>query len=121
MEEKLKLIECNDDDVIEFGNKTYKVSKMRQAVNESSNQPLAYALQRELSNKGVKINQKPSDNWFEKGIDCEFLNLGSKSWKKGKVKLKLSVEFYVEEEDTEIKEPESPLDDLRRKINEATS
>lgn len=58
---------------------------------------------------------------FKEGIDVQILNLGSKSWKRGKLKFKLSVEFYVEEEDREIKEPESPLDDLRRKINEATS
>jgi hypothetical protein len=55
-------------------------------------------------------------------MDAEILNLGSKSWKKGKLKFKLSVEFYVEEEEIEeIKEPESPLDDLRRMINDTTS
>ncbi|MEH1945490.1 MAG: KGK domain-containing protein [Nostoc sp.] len=54
------------------------------------------------------------------------LTLGSPSWKKGKVKIKISVEFYIEEEDlqitnsnnSEITEPESPLDDLRRMIQE---
>lgn len=65
-------------------------------------------------------------NWFQKGIDCEILTIGSQSWKKGKVKIKISLEFYVEEEDvqitnsnnSQITEPESPLDDLRRMINQ---
>ncbi|NEO54004.1 MAG: hypothetical protein F6K54_13515 [Okeania sp. SIO3B5] len=48
-------------------------------------------------------------------------------WKKAKNRVKLTVEFYVELEETEevsnnenseYIEPESPLDDLRQKFNE---
>jgi hypothetical protein len=44
---------------------------------------------------------KPYSRWFENGIDCEILNLGSEEWKKAKVKVKLTIEFYVESEEIE--------------------
>jgi hypothetical protein len=122
MEDNFKLIECNDDDVIDFGGNTYKIAKFIKAVIKSTNYSLAQQLHSQLENQGIYINSSNFDNWFKEGIENEILNLGSKSWKKGKLKFKLSVELYVEEEENvEIKEPESPLDDLRRMINETTS
>ncbi len=59
-------------------------------------------------------------------MDAAILTLGSKSWKDGKLKFSLGIEFYaageIEEikETPEVKEPESPLYDLRPKINDAT-
>ncbi|MCV3215189.1 hypothetical protein OGM63_17000 [Plectonema radiosum NIES-515] len=38
---------------------------------------------------------------FMQEVYCEVLNLGSKGWKKGKLRFKISVEFYLEEEDLE--------------------
>ncbi|MHC5719254.1 MAG: KGK domain-containing protein [Nostoc sp.] len=126
MEDGFKAIECNDGDVLDFGGNTYKVAKLKQAMDTSSNSTLELTLNQELTRQGVRIKQSPNVNWFQKGIDCEILTLGSQSWKKGKVKLKICVEFYVDEEDvqitnsnnSEITEPDSPLDDLRRMINE---
>ncbi|MEH2078441.1 MAG: KGK domain-containing protein [Nostoc sp.] len=128
MEDEFKPIECNNGDVLDFGDDIYKVAKFKQAMNTSSNYSLECTLNQELSRQQVKIKQSQNANlnWFQKGIDCEILTLGSQSWKKGKVKMKISVEFYIEEEDlqisnsnnSEITEPESPLDDLRRMINE---
>ncbi|MEH2047828.1 KGK domain-containing protein [Nostoc sp.] len=126
MEDGFKPIECNDGDVLDFGDNTYKVAKFKQAMNTSSNSTLESILNQELGRQGVRVKQSPKVNWFQNGMDCEILTLGSQSWKKGKVKIKISVEFYVEEEDVqitnsnnlEITEPESPLDDLRRMIQE---
>lgn len=128
MEDEFKQIECNNGDVLDFGDNTYKVAKFKQAIHTSSNSSLECTLNQELSRQQVKIKQSQDANlnWFQKGIDCEILTLGSLSWKKGKVKMKISVEFYIEAEDvqitnsknSEIAEPESPLDDLRRMINE---
>ncbi|MEH2420995.1 MAG: KGK domain-containing protein [Nostoc sp.] len=128
MEDGFKPIECNNGDVFDFGDNTYKIAKFQQAMDTSSNSMLENALNQELSRQGIKIKQSPNENWFQKGIYCEILTLGSQSWKKGKVKIKISVEFYVEEQDvqiinsnnSEITEPESPLDDLRRIIHEET-
>ncbi|MDF5709901.1 MAG: KGK domain-containing protein [Nostoc sp. S4] len=126
MQDEFKPIECNDGDVLDFGDMTYKIAKFKQAMNASSNSTLTYALNQELSRQGVNLKQFQNMNWFQKGIDCEILTLGSQSWKKGKVKFQISVEFYAQEEDVqitnsnnlEITETESPLDDLRRMIQE---
>ncbi|MEH2235231.1 KGK domain-containing protein [Nostoc sp.] len=126
MEDGFKPIECNDGDVLDFGENTYKIGKFKQAIDTSFNPTLEDTLNEELSRQGVEIKESPNVNWFHEGIDCEILTLGSQSWKKGKVKIKISVEFYVEEEDvqitnsnnSEITEPDSPLDDLRRMIHE---
>ncbi|MEH1933110.1 MAG: KGK domain-containing protein [Nostoc sp.] len=123
MEDRFKAIECNYGDVLDLGDNIYKVAKLKQAMDTSSNSHLVNILNEELRRKEVEI--KNSLNLFQDGIDCEILTLGSQSWKKGKVKLKISVEFFVEEEDIQITnsnnsaitEPESPLDDLRRMIN----
>ncbi|MDB9451151.1 KGK domain-containing protein [Dolichospermum circinale] len=126
MEDNFKLIECNDDDVIGSRDWTYKVSKLKQALeNIGNNSDFLVEFWNGLREQ--KIYYVERDGYsvtesFTEGMDAEILNLGSKSWKKGKLKFKLSVEFYVEEEEIEeIKEPESPLDDLRRMINDTTS
>ncbi|HEY9812756.1 MAG TPA: KGK domain-containing protein [Candidatus Sericytochromatia bacterium] len=66
------------------------------------------------------------DDLIGRGCACEILKPGSKGWKKGKMKITVSLEYCPDEpEDTETPEnnqpetnqPESPLDDLRRMIN----
>jgi hypothetical protein len=125
MEDKFKLIECNDSDVIEIANNTYKINRVRKALNKASNSSLGYALKNELKSQGIIISLDNSDALFNQGLSCEILNLGSSNWKKGKLRFKVSVEFYIEEDEPHknniISEPESPLDDLRRLINEENS
>ncbi|WP_228371761.1 KGK domain-containing protein [Trichormus azollae] len=49
--------------------------------------------------------------FFQEGMDAAILTLGSKSWKKGKLKLSLCIKFYAvgeieqTKETPEIKEP----------------
>jgi len=56
------------------------------------------------------------------GIDCEILKIGAKGWQKGKIRIRVSVEFIPDEPEIEqtpeTTHPESPLDDIRRMINE---
>ncbi|MDJ0735246.1 MAG: KGK domain-containing protein [Nostocaceae cyanobacterium] len=124
MNEEFKPLECNDDDVISFGENTYKIDRLKAALNKSSNNNLAYNLNQQLNGYRVLIGSKPSQTWFNEGIDCKILTLGSKRWRKGKVKFKLSFEFYVEEDETDNNqnsnnsEPESSLDELRQQINQ---
>ncbi len=95
-------------------------------MDASSNSALECTLNQELTRQGVEIKQSQIVSWFQDGMDCKILTLGSQSWKKGRVKIKISVEFYVDDEDVqttnsnnlEITEPDSPLDDLRRMIYE---
>ncbi|MEH1946725.1 MAG: KGK domain-containing protein, partial [Nostoc sp.] len=101
MQDEFKQIECNDGDVLDFGDNIYKIAKFKQAIDTSSNYALECTLNQELSRQKIHIKQSQDANlnWFKEGIDCEILTLGSPSWKKGKVKIKISVEFYIEEED----------------------
>jgi KGK domain len=45
------------------------------------------------------------------GIECELLKLGSQDWQKGR--LKISLEFIPDEEDLDITESTSALDEFR--------
>ena len=134
MEEKFSLQNCDEDDVLSFGDDTFKVSKFKRAVKRAFGNDLGYQFSRQFSSHGIKINDailapqgvnEPYARWFNDGIDCEILQIGSKGWQKGKVRIKVSVEFYLEEdseklvsEPSEIELPESPLDDLRQMINQ---
>jgi hypothetical protein len=51
----------------------------------------------------------------EEGLTSEFLELGSLTWKKGKLKVSVRLEFYPDE--IENTEPESPLDEIRKTLN----
>mgnify|MGYP003565350615 CR=1 FL=1 len=46
--------------------------------------------------------------WLSEGIHCELLQLGSYQWKKGKIRVNVTVEFAPDDE------TESPLDDVRQ-------
>ena len=132
MEDNYYLQQCNDNDVLSFQDQTYKVSKFKAAVNKSFDYSMGGRLNGTLTNQGIDISSASFPNsdyakWFNEGIDCEILNLGSKTWKKGKIKIKISIEFYTEAQEDEqpnntnqpeITPPESPLDDLRQLLNQ---
>ena len=54
--------------------------------------------------------------WFKEGVDFQILRAGSEGWQKGKMKIKVTLEFCPNE--PEKVESESPLDDIRKAINE---
>jgi len=69
------------------------------------------------------------ERWFGEGVNCKSLKFGAKGWQKGKVRLRVSLEFCPDEPDVEetpisnqpeVSQPESPLDDIRRMINQET-
>ena len=62
---------------------------------------------------------------FGEGIAGKVLRFGSPAWQKGKIRVKITVEFGPDEPEVEetadnnlleISPPESPLDDLRRQL-----
>ncbi len=73
----------------------------------------------------TSIGQIPnnSTHWFDDGVNCEFLE-PNKDWKKGKVKIKVILEFYFDEPDEkdlvkhETNINDSPLDEIRQSINQ---
>lgn len=122
---------CGDDDVISFSEQMIKISKFKRALDWSK-QNMIDSFVKSLESQGVKgvqiyegvswgpggtrMQQSANDKWSSEGKDCEILKIGSKGWQKGKFRVKVSLEFEPEEPET--KEPESPLDDLRRMMND---
>jgi hypothetical protein len=127
MADKFKQIECGKDDVLSFyDNRTCKISTFTKAVYSSCASSWVTNFQEQLNNQGIKLAYvNDLYTWSNQGIDCEILNLGATKWKKGKVKIQVSGEFYAEEDEeiletSQVNQPESPLDDLRQKLNEVT-
>ncbi len=121
----------NDDDVIAFSaDSMCKLAIFKQKIQNFLSNEIPNKLVEFLEHQGIKymkINQSITDskgrthtnianhNWLKDGKECEILQVGSNGWKKGKIRLKVSLEFIPDE--PKIKEIESPLDDIRQSIN----
>lgn len=72
--------------------------------------------------KYYALDENRKEDWFSDGISCEVLELGTKNWQEGKIRLKLTVEFCPNQpennENTVNDSEESPLDDLRKAMNQ---
>jgi hypothetical protein len=107
-EEDVISLEENSPDNVVMYNHTLKVKNI-----------IDYCLQQILGVSEFKQLQensyyKPRAKWIDEGVECEVLNLGANQWKKGKVRIKISFEFCPDE--PEISEYESPLDEIRREM-----
>lgn len=112
MEGSYHVQSCDDSDVLSFDDNTYKISRFRRAVEKSFGSEMGRTLSSNLNSYGVRIEEavllpngsrEEYSRYFTEGIECEILNLGSKNWKKGKVKIQFNVEFCLEEQEaTEI-------------------
>jgi hypothetical protein len=81
-----------------------------------------------LANKCWDKSQQP---WVTEGVKAKVLKYGAKNWQEGKVRMRIVVEFCPDEPEVEEiavpqepelpSEPESPLDDIRRMIDEPNS
>ena len=124
MEEKFYLSDCGNDDVLAFNATLVKVGKFRDLVKFAFNDPsqIPSTIRDLLWNNGVNINPKDA---FGSGLDGEVLKIGAKGWQKGKLRIKVTVEFCHDEPEVdetapsnEILQPESPLDDIRQMMNQ---
>ncbi len=129
MEYNAFLQKCNDDDVLELDNNMIKLSKLRSdlklvsSFNQNSEALVAIA----KYVKSTLLSKKDVEKLFnDDGVDANVLRIGSQGWKKGKIKLKIVLEFCPDEpeieqvtqsKDLEMNQPESPLDDIRRMMN----
>jgi len=114
-----------DDDVCSSSdNAMFKVGKLRQTIKVAFRSSVQKALNDVLKADGLQFNTSvynhktrgtDEKDWLGDGMDCEILKIGAKGWQKGKIKIRVSVEFCPDE--PEITEPESPLDDIRRMAN----
>jgi len=115
MEENSYLPDYGDDEVLAFNANLVKVGKFRDLVKFAFNDPnqIPAKIFELFWSNGVNVNLKDA---FGNGLDGEVLKIGAKGWQKGKLRIKVSLEFYPDE--PEISEPESPLDDIRQMINQ---
>ena len=105
----------DDADVVAFGTTMHKVGKVKAAIKEMSRS--RGSLDTYLANE-LKTSLGTSNWWVAPGTDCEILKVGGRDWKKGKVKLRIVVEFYPDEPDVEeVNQAESSLDDIRLMVN----
>jgi hypothetical protein len=87
MESRFNPVECNDDDVLSFEHDLFKVGKFKMAVDRLLDCDLGHDVSYKLKNyEGINIDDRilqPNgqyqeyQRWFNEGIDCEILKLGS--------------------------------------------
>jgi len=129
MEENFSLNNCSNDDALSVKDKVFKIIQIKEAVKKAFSNELAEELYTSLNSYGVSIEPggylvgnkfyRYNNKWFDEGVDCEILKPAAKGWQPGKLRIKITLEFIPDE--PEIIESESPLDDLRRMINEENS
>ena len=128
MEIKFKPLDDEHEDkdtVLGFSSSMFKVSDFMRTVKE--------ALQTigldNLRNMLIQRGGIPGNfhQWYDQGVKLEYLKPGTKGWKTGKLRIRITLELLPDEIDTEetpasnepgISPPESPLDDLRQMINQ---
>ncbi|HAX74598.1 MAG TPA: KGK domain protein [Cyanobacteria bacterium UBA11372] len=116
------------DTVVAFFNSMFKVGELAEFAKNVFQSKGLEELRSQLTSagRGMLPVGKNTYEWFH-GKPCEILSPGSKGWQKGKLRIRISLEFCPDEpeieetppnEQPEISEPESPLDDLRQLINQ---
>lgn len=109
----------DNDSVVSFPSPrcTFKVDELWSAVQVA----FGKAGFNELVNRLRERGRIPEiwEDWSIQGVDCEVLKLGARSWRKGKLKIKVSLEFCPDEPDiAEISASnQSELDVLRKAMN----
>lgn len=118
--------ESDKDTVLSFlTSSMFKVGEFMLAAIEAYQYHGLSALKQQLQPRGVIPGEY--DVWFGKGVACEILSPGNSGWKKGKVRIKVTLEFCPDEPEVpetpvsnnpETNKSESPLDDIRQMMNE---
>ncbi|BAU66459.1 hypothetical protein STA3757_38640 [Stanieria sp. NIES-3757] len=106
------LKQCEDDDVLCWKENLFKFKTIKYAIEYTFIHKIGNKITESLKqHHNINISDT---NWFENGIPFSILKSGYKGWQKGKLKIKVVLEF----EPDEPEKPESPLDDIRQDINE---
>jgi KGK domain len=103
--------DCGDDDVIAFGEAMFRSGKLKRAIGQSFDGSVGRAIDQKLRQNGLEIPIRMIGStrlanehcqWFDEGISCEILDLSTRRWCKGKVRVQVSVEFFVEDTDEKM-------------------
>ncbi|HCF30657.1 MAG TPA: hypothetical protein DEV81_26470 [Cyanobacteria bacterium UBA11049] len=128
MERKFKPLDDKsefENTVLSFSNSMFKIREFITAIERAFQSQGLDILKSMLSSRGGIPGT--SEQWYRQGVDCELLKPGSEGWIKGKVRIKISLKLCLDEPEIseipssnkpETNQPESPLDDIRRLINQ---
>lgn len=97
------LQKCNENDVLSFGgNDMIKFGQFNRVL-ENSFSPSApkyskvtTAINEHFKSSGAKIDYA-GDVIAPNGIHCEILRIGSKGWQKGRIRVKVTLEFIPDD------------------------
>jgi len=129
MEDRFKQLDGESehkDTVLSFlPSSMFKVGEFMLAAKEVCQRDGLNALKTRLQPRGGILGDYST--WFDQGVDCEILSPGKNGWQKGKVRIKITLEFCPDEPEvpetpasnnSEINQKELPLDDIRQMINQ---
>ena len=125
--DKIMAIEYNDyfknlrdDDVISLSEKLYKLGEVKDSINDfiesGEYNQMPYYLSEKFQRDKIEVSHQDSLNLLADGVDSEILKIAADGWKKGKLKIRVIVEFIPDE--PEILEYQSPLDEIRREMQQ---
>ena len=117
MENRFKSLNNDEykDTVLSFEVSMFKVSDLMKQVKQSLETKGLDILKSNLNSRGGIPGN--TQDWYVQGVNCEILKPGNTSWKKGKVKINISLEFcpdepeieeIIQSNNTEINQSESP-------------
>lgn len=128
MESKFRSLNYQPDDVILIEGCTSLIGDLHKALNIecSSNHNLTEAQHKIIDRiMHEHLLHRRDEAWEmlqKDGKDCKILQVGAPNWIKGKIRVKLQVEFAPDEHEmpdfVKNNHHGSPLDDLRRAISE---
>ena len=109
----------NSNAVVSFDNgTTFRINRFMELINKFLRQSVFYELAEDLSQAGLGTPPNYQDNW-NKSVEAEILEPQSGEWKKGKVRMRVILEFCPDEPE-ETKDNAShngnSLDDIRQTI-----
>jgi hypothetical protein len=120
-----KFQQLDNESLVSFDLCILKVNKLLESTSQYIGNEGWKTVRNNLNSAGSGLIPSTNNNQlFIEGIDCEVLNPG-KTWQKGKVKLKMILEFQADEPEIEATQEntgsESSLDEIRRKLDGITS
>jgi hypothetical protein len=121
IEDNVNLKGFSDDDVVSLSSKLYRVENVKISLNKflqsQDGQSASYNLQQTFKKNGIETDAQMTLFLCTQGADSEILKVASNGWKKGKLKINVSLEFIPDEpeiqEKPESTEYKSPLDEIR--------
>jgi hypothetical protein len=127
--EEINSVGIDEQDVLQFGDNTYKVSSLLKKLQDalSSRFPDAFVGYLKYANINIPLGKQSGTQdlnnsesvWVDEGVPCEALKLGSSVWQTGRVRVRFVVEYVADETiDSTVSDRVSSLDDIRQMVGE---